>query len=287
MKNLFSPLAIAFALVSTLTGCELYFGDSDGGDDHWTYCANDGYYVCDGDECDWAGARCPDEPGYTCESDRECAAGCYCSTDGVCEEAGFCSRDTDCPAGYTCDEERSSCIPEGCSADTDCNEGEYCSDEGTCTSTCVCATDAEAQGQGYANCDEVRHTCEPTPTAGSCQGAITCNIVEPTCAAGEVALIKDGCYTGACQLIDGCDLAPTCEQLQHQADCTAEVASCRSVSYGTNCTNPSGTVCDPSIPNQQCTCANYVWDHCETRVTGAAASTPAPAGVFYDVFSTN
>lgn len=287
MKKLFSPLAIAFALVSTLTGCELYFGDSDGGDDHWTYCANDGYYVCDGDECDWAGARCPDEPGYTCESDRECAAGCYCSDEGVCEEAGFCSRDTDCPSGYTCDEERASCIPEGCAVDTDCDEGEYCSDEGACTASCTCTTDADAQQQGYANCDEVRHTCEPTPTAGSCGGTSTCNIVEPTCAAGEVALIKDECYTGACSAITACDVTPTCEAYQHYNDCFAMTATCRAVSYGTNCTNMAGTACDPSDTTQVCTCTTYTYDHCETRVTGAAASTPAPAGVFYDVFSTN
>lgn len=284
MKKLLSPLVLALALVSTLTGCELYFGDGGGGDDHWTYCANDGYYVCDGDACDWAGARCPSEPGYTCESDKECAAGCYCSPGGVCEEAGFCNRDSDCPEGYSCDEARSSCVPDGCTVDTDCDAGSYCdAATGTCTASCLCRTDAEAQAAGFGFCDEVRGTCEPTSETGSCAGEVTCTTAEPTCATGQVALIKDGCYTGACSAITACDVTPTCEALQYYADCMP-VAECRSVSYGINCTNPSGTVCEPG-GTEPCTCLSYQFDHCETRMIGAAANTPAPQGVFYDVFS--
>ena len=285
MKKLFSPLALAFALVSTLTGCELYFGgNSGGGDDRWTYCANDGYYVCNGDNCEWAGARCPDEPGYTCESDSECAAGCYCSTAGVCEEAGFCSRDTDCPEGYTCDEDRASCVPEACAADTDCAAGEYCDPNGACTPSCLCTSDQQAQDLGYGFCDEARGTCEPTPDTGSCVGTSTCTTAEPTCAVGEVALIKDGCYTGACSAIGACDIAPGCEALQHEADCLGANMTCTSVYYGINCTNNQGTACQPGMGDTSCVCQSFSFAECRTRLN-AMMVYPTSDGSFVDVFA--
>jgi len=285
MNKLLSPLILALALVSTLTGCELYFGN-DGGDDRWTYCANDGYYVCDGDDCDWAGARCPSEPGYTCESDAECAAGCYCGTDGVCEEAGFCNRDSDCPNGFTCDEERASCIPDGCSADTDCTAGEYCSPEGTCTSSCLCTTDNEAIDQGFGFCDEARGTCEPTPLTGSCVGTVTCNTAEPTCAVGEVALISEGCYTGGCSAIAACDLVPGCAPRQHEADCLAVSSTCTSVYYGINCVNPStGQSCQAG--NSGCVCESFQFAECRDTTPAGMMVYPTSDGSFVDVFSTH
>ena len=72
MTKLLSPLVLALATVF-LAGCELYFGG--GGGDRWTYCAADGYYMCDGDDCEWAGARCPSDPEYTCSDHADCAAG--------------------------------------------------------------------------------------------------------------------------------------------------------------------------------------------------------------------
>lgn len=285
MKKLFSPLALAFALVSTLTGCELYFGGNDSGDDHWTYCANDGYYVCDGDNCDWAGARCPDDPNYTCESDRECAAGCYCSADGICEEAGFCNSNTDCPDGYSCDTARSSCVPDGCSADTDCDQGEYCdAATGTCTSSCLCENDMDAQNQGFGFCDEARNTCEPTPDTGSCVGTVTCTTAEPVCAVGEVALVKDECYTGGCSAIAACDLAPACESRQHEADCLGVSADCTSVYYGINCTNSAGTACQPGMGDTSCVCQSFQFAECRTRVN-AMMVYPTSDGSFVDVFA--
>ena len=142
MKHLFCLAVIALSL----TGCELYFkGDQGGGGDRWTYCANDGYYVCSGENCEWAGARCPSDPNYTCQSSTDCAAGCYCAN-GVCEEAGFCSSDAQCPTGYHCDKGRSSCEPDGCKTSADCNAGQYC-DAATqgCVASCTCTTDAQAQ----------------------------------------------------------------------------------------------------------------------------------------------
>ena len=81
MMKLLAPLALA---LTNLTGCELYFGgDGDDGDDRWTYCAADGYYECYGNDCRWLSSNCPQEPGYECDSNADCAAGCYCGANGT------------------------------------------------------------------------------------------------------------------------------------------------------------------------------------------------------------
>lgn len=291
MTKLFSPLRASLWLITcsaalaTLGGCELYLGDSgDSGGDRWTYCANDGYYVCNGGECEWAGARCPDEPGYTCGSDADCAEGCYCSDDGVCEEAGFCNNDNQCPDGYSCDETRSSCVPEACEVNEDCDQGEICT-SGTCESTCTCTTDQQAIDAGFGYCNETRGTCEPALPGGSCQGEVTCNIVEPTCAAGEVAVVLDGCYTGACNPIGTCDLTPECEKLQHEADCLGRSSSCTSVYAGINCTNPtSGATCQAG--DSGCQCEDFEFSDCRTRLSNSSPQQyEGPNGALVDMFS--
>ncbi|GEM_PF-2396269 len=290
MTKLFSPLraSLCIAALAALGGCELYLGDSnDTGGDRWTYCANDGYYVCNGGECEWAGARCPDEPGYTCTSDTDCAEGCYCSTDGVCEEAGYCNNDNQCPDGYSCDETRSSCVPEACEVNEDCNQGEVCND-GTCESTCTCTTDQQAIDAGYGFCNETRGTCEPAPVGGSCQGQVTCNTVEPTCAAGSVAVVKDGCWTGVCNTISTCDLTPECEKLQAEADCLGRSSQCTSVYVGLNCTNPtSGATC--TAGDSGCVCQSFQFADCRTATTNNANpfKYEGANGQLIDMFSTN
>jgi hypothetical protein len=279
MTKLITPLLVLS--LAALTGCELYFGGHHNGD-RWNYCANDGYYVCNGDECTWAGPRCPDDPSYTCDSNDDCAAGCYCSADGVCEEAGFCGSQADCPEGFYCEIERSSCVPESCTDSDQCDAGEYCTENGACEASCTCTTDAEAQAAGWGHCDEARGTCEPTPVAGTCGGASTCNIAEPTCAPGEVALIADGCYTGSCSAIAACDVAPTCAALQHEADCLGANTSCSSVYYGINCTTPGGTACTAGDAN--CTCQSFQYADCRDR-TSSMMVFENPAGTFTDVFA--
>jgi hypothetical protein len=262
MTKLLSPLVLALATVS-LAGCELYFGGSGGGDDRWTYCAADGYYLCEGDDCEWAGPLCPSDPTYTCSDNADCAAGCYCSSEGVCEEAGFCGQDSDCPDGFYCEVDRASCVPSTCSTSADCEQGEYCSDNGSCQPSCTCTTDAEAQAAGYGYCDEARNTCEPPAEGGSCAAEVTCNTREPQCAVGEVPLVKDGCYTGACSAIDACDIAPACEAFQHEQDCLANSVTCGAVYTGINCTNGNGTACQAG--DTGCTCESFRFDECRTR----------------------
>lgn len=237
--------------LATLAGCQLYFGDSEGSD-NWTYCGSDGYYTCQGDDCEWAGPTCPTgttEPGFACETNADCAAGCYCATDpnnatagGTCEEAGFCSTDADCPDNFFCDD-RSSCVP----------------------STCTCTNDAEAQEQGFGYCDETNSTCEVgVDPAGSCGGSASGT--PPTCGAGSVPLILDGAYTGECKSVAQCDVVPACEAHSEAStdenDCLART-DCQAVYVGINCTNPTtGQTC---VGGQAgCVCADFRFNSCTT-----------------------
>ncbi|MCX5741265.1 MAG: hypothetical protein NT062_02060 [Proteobacteria bacterium] len=272
MKNLSKlGLAVACAMTSMLAGCELYFDGHDNGSDHWNYCGSDGYYDCYGDACTWVTSSCPvgggsGGSGYSCTSSTDCAAGCYCAN-GLCEEAGFCATDADCGAGFHCNTDRASCEANPpqptCAADSECPSGAVCAD-GACTSTCSCTTDAQAQQGGYGYCDESRNTCVPgTDPAGTCAGTITCNIVAPTCAAGSVPLILDGCYTGECRVITTCGETPSCGALSHEADCLNRASDCSAVYTGTGCHKPDGSACHAG--DQNCLCSNFTFNSCDDR----------------------
>ena len=253
MTKLFHTLGLAFVTALSLTACSLYFGPDD---DH----------AADPRPGGGAGG------GWTCDTNADCAAGCYCAQpasgvgSGVCEEAGFCDDDSDCPAGYSCDD-RSSCVPDdnSCSSDADCAAGSFCNDSGTCETSCVCETDAEAQAAGWHHCDETRNTCEPQDTAGTCSGDATCG-TRPSCAAGSVALIgADGCYTGTCSEIATCDLAPSCGSHQHEGDCLARNGDCGAIYTGINCKKPDGTACQAGDTN--CTCESFKYHSCTVRTS--------------------
>jgi hypothetical protein len=287
MKKLFSPTRIVLAIASvfSLAGCELYFGGNDeGGGDRWTYCANDGYYVCQGENCEWAGPRCPDDPNYTCETNDDCAAGCYCAN-GVCEEAGFCGKNGECPDGFHCEEDRSSCVPDGCETSADCEAGSYCDPgSGQCTGSCTCDTDAQAQAEGWGYCDEARHTCEPPNPAGSCGGDVTCNQVMTQCPAGQVAQISEGCWTGQCVAIASCDVTAACRSLQHEGDCLGRASDCTAVYIGLNCTNSSGQACMSGSTG--CTCTDFQFSSCRDRTAGMSLmTTETTGGQLVDAFA--
>lgn len=251
MNKLLSCLGLTFLMAFTLTGCELYFGK-------------------DGDR-----GRGDDGPptGSACNSDADCAAGCFCAVpaagqSGQCEEAGFCDDNSDCPDGYVCDD-RSSCVPGNppttCTGNSDCPAGSICGADGVCETTCVCANDAEAQAAGYHHCDESRGTCEQQ-NATTCGGEPTCG-TEPTCPQGGVGEIgSDGCWTGSCVAIVACDVVPTCGHYQHEADCFDPANGACSASYtGINCTKPDGSSCTSG--DVGCTCQSFVFAEC--RASGA------------------
>ncbi len=279
LKSLGFTLAVASAIA--LAGCELYFGNSDDSSDQWNYCGSDGFYQCQGNNCNWVGATCPPDSvgsgssgsGYECSQSTDCAAGCYCAN-GTCEEGGFCGSDSDCGSGYHCDTSRNSCEPNPtqptCGANTDCPDGQVCdTSNGTCTATCSCTTNAAAVQQGYGYCDLTRMTCMTGENpAGSCGGTSTCTMKAPVCPDNQVPLILDGCFTGACQAIATCDVAPACSDIQHEDDCLARKTDCGAVYTGLNCTNANGTACTSGSTG--CTCKTFVFNSCATK--GAAAA---------------
>lgn len=278
MKHSFALLVTA--MTSMLAGCSLYFGDGsdhDRGDGSWTYCGSDGYYECKDESCVWRGPECPagtgTDPngggssgsGFECKSNTDCAAGCYCAN-GTCEEAGFCTQDSDCGNGYTCNEDRSSCEPippkTTCDFDSECPTGQYCQYDNVCVPSCTCTQDEEAVAQGWGWCDETRNTCLPgADPAGTCGGNVTCNQGPPTCPAGQVPTMFNGCWTGNCTAYAACDVDPVCSHINDSATCGSR-SDCRRVFNGINCTKNDGTgqACQDGDTN--CTCAQYVFASC-------------------------
>jgi hypothetical protein len=257
-----------------LTGCNLYFGNSNGDNAS----GGSGGSVGSGSTGGSAGSGIPGGPGFECKDNTQCSAGCFCA-DGVCTEAGFCGKDADCGAGFHCDVARSSCEPDapppkGCKANTDCAKGTICDTKsGACTATCTCVTDADAVKQGAGFCDESRGTCMPgTDPNGTCSGTVaqTCTMVKPTCGEGQVATIVNGCYSGMCEAISACSATPSCSSLQHQDDCAARAADCTTVSEGHDCTKPDGSACQAGDTN--CTCKTFTFQGCEVKAAGGNAT---------------
>lgn len=255
----------------------------------WGYGCTTDYQCAAGCYCDLDSGSCIE--GGWCSSDAECPSGYLCDEnrqscdpDGT---SGSCSDDTQCGYGYYCDEGSGACIPStacdpsnpascgtgflcngagtcepiGCTDDSACAAGCYCDPNGNCAESCYCTTDAEAQASGFGFCDEPRNTCMPgaDPDRGSCNAPVTCALGAPTCAAGQVPLIKDGCYTGECVGINTCDVPPPCTALNTEALCLVDQA-CHPEYTGRNCTTPDGAACTSGAMN--CTCQSYAFDEC-------------------------
>jgi len=252
-------VALAAALVSLLTGCQLYFGSSDS--------SGGGSNGASGSGGGRPGSGGGSAPGFECSSDTQCAAGCFCSN-GVCEEGGFCASDKDCGEAFHCDTSRSSCIPDpACSKDDQCAPGSVC-DAVTgkgCVATCACASDGDAIKAGFGWCDEARGTCMTgKDPAGACTGAVTCSTASPACPEGQVPLLKDGCFTGACRAITACEAAPACTELQHETDCSMRTADCTTSYTGHNCRGTDCTV----IGSTTCPCESKTFESCSSNSGG-------------------
>lgn len=225
-------VAIFAVLVTGLAGCHLYLGDSDS-----EYCDEWGCTDEPGDVGDGPG-------GWACTSNQDCAAGCFCSGVGLCEEFGFCDTIGDCPEGFVCDG-RSSCVPAGgeappterCEVTSDCSDDFVCDNRGLCVPPYI------------------------DPIGPSCQTPVTCDDPQPICPAGSTPAIEARCYNGACMLKSDCpDGAPLeCSDLAEAA--CVEDESCGSVYRGVNCTSDTGEECTSGAVD--CTCESFQFDYCE------------------------
>jgi hypothetical protein len=148
-------------------------------------------------------------------------------------------------------------LPPGydCSSDAQCAAGCYCGD-GTCVEGGFCTTDRDC-GDGLT-CDEGRNSCDPQG-GGSCAGAVTCTDARPNCPADTVALVENGCWTGACEALAQCDAAPPCDRLNTEPSCLAR-AECGAVYNGLNCRRSDGTACQAG--DTGCTCESFVFASC-------------------------
>ncbi len=282
-SRFFSLAGLCLLAALFLSACTLYLGPDD--DDDW---CDDGW-SCGGDD-----VGPPPGGGFPCDSDLECAAGCYCTDEvagdgvwGTCVESGYCTTDRDCGSGMECDAGTCKPVDRGCTADDQCPDGTVCDETyrvcvedpscqantdcrpgnvcdpatGTCVPTTGCTSDAECPDGSY--CDEDRGTCTPgvDPEAPTCGGTVSCNQGAPRCPAGQVPLIDPttGCYTGTCEVIASCDTAPVCTAITDEASCQ-DREDCSTAYTGRNCRMPGGAACQAGVPG--CVCESYTFSTC-------------------------
>ena len=221
-----------------LGGCDMRGGKQR----YYTYCDNTGCYTCTRDGCTPTGGTNSGQ----CRVSHDCAEGCYCDAQhGVCAEAGFCDKNSDCGIGFSCNLPRHSCEPgstpvapgidagtppaPACKADTDCPKGAYCNN-GTCQNTFQCAKDVDC-GAGL-KCD-TRNTCVPGPT--NCAK-------DADCAAGAY------CVNGACKTTGLCATDADCAKVGQGLVCDAGRSTCvpapqQAPQCKADCDCPLGNVC--------------------------------------------
>jgi len=233
-------LLVAAGALSTLAGCDLYFGNHHGNGDTWTYCGSDGQYNCSGDSCEWVSSTCTSGgsggsgggSGYQCGTNTDCAAGCYCTTSSTCEEGGFCATNADCGTA------RSSCEP---------------------TTAPTCASNADCTGAGQF-CDTTSNTCQ----TGACASAgtintTTCTTAAPVCATGQSPVAHNGCFTGTCEATASCSPAAGCKYINDENLCLADT-SCDASYTGLNCHDSGNNACHSGQTG--CTCESFVFAAC-------------------------
>ena len=156
--------AMAVFAVSTITACDLYFTEEPT-DVREPFFEDGGVPWPDGEVDD----------AWQCETNTDCAAGCYCGADSWCEEAGFCESDADCTDGFACDD-RSSCVPE-----SEPEPEPECSDLNTEETLCIEAAACAPVYRGVNCTSETGVECTAGAQDCSCETFVLdrCEELEP------------------------------------------------------------------------------------------------------------
>lgn len=150
-----------------LAGCHLYFDDGTGDETEpgmWPddcvdrSCEPDGVPpngdLPDGGEAD---------PTILCETDVDCADGCYCTDDGTCEESGFCRLNVDCAESFACND-AGTCIPVG-----DPTPPATCEDLSTDEAACLDSADCSPIYRGVDCTSESGEPCTGETANCTCE----------------------------------------------------------------------------------------------------------------------
>ena len=146
-------ITVTLFLGSSLTACDLYL---EGGEDD---------YIVEPEPWE-VGFPDGGGDGWVCDTNIECASGCYCTDDRWCEESGFCEIDADCFDGFVCDD-RSTCIPEG-----DPEPEPSCADLDSNESACIAAVSCEPVYRGVNCTSDTGEECTSGAENCSCESFV-------------------------------------------------------------------------------------------------------------------
>jgi hypothetical protein len=285
-------LAYSFllAFATSLSGCLLFFEGDDDDYDDCLYPPGGGggaplelrnpdsgqcEYIGGGGWCDTNCGPCDTPPGA--EADEAAIA---LPSWGVCN--GFCSGldeatclDTPaCRGGYvdTCppnaDCDSSSIVFAECwsvdmtgpISDGTCTglDAWSCSQHDNCRAVHAnaCPDSNEAPGlYDPSPCVGYFKTCLPEtapPNLGTCYDDVVCRALPPECPVGTLPGVVDGCWSGYCIPEADCEAPPACSALT-EPQCIGR-SDCDTLYTGVDCS------CDAN----GCTCADWVYEGCET-----------------------
>jgi hypothetical protein len=275
-------IATTFITVSS-TGCILYFGDD--GDDDCLYGGGGtgaepaplpGVRNPVTGQCEYhyggggggGGGGCDSTCG-TCEPvPAEPAPGAlpswgYCDSECSYLDEGTCLATAGCRAAYMDDFGYFECwsvdmsgpVQGGQCAGLDAWE---CSRHDDCVAwhanTCSGDDPTDPSGDIACGIGAFREcAAEPGADPGLCHGQVDCTALPPGCPPNSVAGRRDGCWTGACILVEQCEPA-WCEDIADEQTCKSR-SDCVARYEGSDCT------CDAS---GNCTCGTWTFTSCAT-----------------------
>jgi hypothetical protein len=279
-------LATAFITLSS-TGCIIYFGDDD--DDDCLYggggaepaplpgVRNPVTGQCEyhyggggGGGCDACGVCEPTsiDPAGPVPSWGYCESACSYLDEATClATAGCRAAYMDDFGYYECWAVDMSGPVQGQCAGLDAWE---CSRHDDCVAwhTSSCSSDDPTDPSGDIACaiGSFREcAAEPGADPGSCFGEVLCDALPPECPPDSIAGRRDGCWTGACILVEECEPI-ACESLADEQACV-DRADCVALYEGSDCT------CDA---NGNCTCSTWTFTSCATAQPDDPTDPPSP-----------